>query len=721
MLAGIRAFMKSMIPKMEPRMQNADLDSFRIPAIVFRMSTNASASSYSAKPRIWAMGISRLRDLFRDIASEYDDRAELRIVSRGFEDAVQEVMSAGDARPDVVVAGGANGAYLKSRIDVPVMLINPTGFDVMHALARARREASPVALVTHGETPEEVRHFALAFGIDVVFASYESTQDAQHCVLDLRDRGIGAVVGPGSVADLAARAGMVAVFLYSRASVRAAFDAALDVVQAMRVEALRRQRLDNLLQHLRDGVAALDAQGRVEAINQRLAHALGIDATAVVGRDLLDVAPELAAILPEANGESLGSIGGVSYVVHRGPLAGLATIGGSGGASGGAVLTFQESRAVERLDRTLRSRPRGHQFSARYRLEDLVGDSAQIVSVKALVRRYARSDATVLILGESGTGKEMVAQSLHQLSTRRGFPFVAINCGAFPEALLESELFGYEEGAFTGARKGGKAGLIEAAHRGTLFLDEIGEMPLPLQSRLLRVLQEREVVRLGSAEPSRVDIRVIAATHRSLTDAIDAGTFRTDLYYRLNILNITLPPLRDRQTDLLPLAAELLWQASRRETRLAAYLPDREVAARLLVHVDDAFRRYGWPGNVRELQNVIERIAVELADRTVDAQRNESKLESRTRKRPPRPEASSADSNEGVRALTSDELRVIAPELFDSAQGEVEAALTLRQRSRHVEVDEIRAVLASSNGDRDVACMKLGISKTTLWRKLNRP
>ena len=201
---------------------------------------------------------------------------------------------------------------------------------------------------------------------------------------------------------------------------------------------------------------------------------------------------------------------------------------------------------------------------------------------RALVQRYAKSNATLLILGESGTGKEMVAQSLHQISARRDFAFVAINCGAFPEALLESELFGYEEGAFTGARKGGKAGLIEAAHRGTLFLDEIGEMPLPLQSRLLRVLQEREVVRLGSTEPTRVDIRVIAATHRALTDGIEAGTFRADLYYRLNILNVALPPLRERPADLMPLAVELLLQVAKREPRLRARVKNAEAALRAL-------------------------------------------------------------------------------------------------------------------------------------------
>ncbi|WP_439894216.1 propionate catabolism operon regulatory protein PrpR (plasmid) [Ralstonia sp. 25C] len=652
------------------------------------MSPTPDLPSLADRPRIWACGISRLSDLFLDIAAEYNDRAELRVITRGFEDIVREIDAAGSQRPDVVVAGGSNGAYLKPRLTLPVVVINPTGFDVMHALARARRasaESKSVALVTHGDTPDEVRRFVAAYNMNVVFASYASRQDAESCVLDLRDRGVGAVVGPGLVTDLAAQAGMQTVFLYSRDSVRAAFDTALEVVQATRREAQRRQRLDNLLQHLRDGVVALDAQGRVEALNERLATALGIDAKQAIGHPLLSIAPNLLGLLPDADGDTLGTVRGVSYVIHRGPLAGM-------GAAEGTVFTFQESRAVERLDRTLRSRQRPQQFSARYRLDDLVGDSAPMARVRTLVRRYAKSDATVLVLGESGTGKEMVAQSMHELSARRDFSFVAINCGAFPEALLESELFGYEEGAFTGARKGGKAGLIEAAHRGTLFLDEIGEMPLPLQSRLLRVLQEREVVRLGSTEPTRVDIRVVAATHRALTDAVEAGTFRADLYYRLNILSIALPPLRERTDDVMPLAAELLVQAARREPRLLLRIPDTDVASHLLAAIADPLRHYAWPGNVRELQSVIERIAVELAD--IDELSGEPG------------------------AITQDVLRMIAPEVFAQPVRGKKGPQTLRERSRGVEAEEIRAALAAHGGDRDAVCAALGISKTTLWRRL---
>jgi len=202
------------------------------------------------------------------------------------------------------------------------------------------------------------------------------------------------------------------------------------------------------------------------------------------------------------------------------------------------------------------------------------------------------------------------------------------------------------------------------------------------------VLQEREVVRLGSTEPTRVDIRVVAATHRALTDAVEAGTFRADLYYRLNILSIALPSLRERTDDVVPLAAELLVQAARREPRLLLRIPDTDVASHLLTAIADPLRHYAWPGNVRELQSVIERIAVELAD------------------------------TDEPGAITQDVLRMIAPEVFAQPARARKVAQTLRERSRGVEAEEIRAALAAHGGDRDAVCAALGISKTTLWRRL---
>jgi len=231
---------------------------------------------------------------------------------------------------------------------------------------------------------------------------------------------------------------------------------------------------------------------------------------------------------------------------------------------------------------------------------DLIGESPRMREIGRLIARVAPTDATVLILGESGTGKELVARALHRGSRRTDRPFVAINCATLSETLLESELFGHEKGAFTGALSR-KIGKFEVADRGTLFLDEIGEIPTALQAKLLRVLQERELERLGGTRPIRVDVRVIAATNRDLDKALKEGTFREDLYYRLNVISLTLPPLRERREDVPLLASHFAALFGRKLGRpVLGFTP--EARACLL--------RYPWPGNVRELANAVERAVV---------------------------------------------------------------------------------------------------------------
>ncbi len=233
-----------------------------------------------------------------------------------------------------------------------------------------------------------------------------------------------------------------------------------------------------------------------------------------------------------------------------------------------------------------------------------IAESQAMKEVYETVRQVADSRATVLVTGESGTGKEVVAKLLHELSPRVTRPFVAVSCGALPESLLESELFGYEKGAFTGAQ-GSKPGRFELADSGTLFLDEIGEVPMPIQVKLLRVLQEREYERLGATKPTRVDVRLVSATNRDLHCAVDEGVFRLDLLYRLQVVEIHLPPLRDRKEDVRPLAEAFLERISADNGRALSQVSPEAL---------DLLQRYPWPGNVRELENTMER-AVVLAQR----------------------------------------------------------------------------------------------------------
>jgi sigma-54 dependent transcriptional regulator, acetoin dehydrogenase operon transcriptional activator AcoR len=253
-----------------------------------------------------------------------------------------------------------------------------------------------------------------------------------------------------------------------------------------------------------------------------------------------------------------------------------------------------------------KEKEKSFRYGTRFSLDDIIGSSPAITALKEQARKIAKSESTILIRGESGTGKEVLAQSIHRMSHRSNGPFVAINCAAIPESLLESELFGYEDGAFTGAKKGGKPGRFELAKGGTLFLDEIGDMPLYLQAKLLRVLQERRIERVGGTKSIEVDVRIIAATHKNLESMIANNQFREDLYFRLNVIPLYVPPLRERKEDLYQLIQYYMNKFCKRFGK-----EPKRFSSQALKKIFD----YHWPGNVRELENMVEYIVnLEIGD-----------------------------------------------------------------------------------------------------------
>ncbi|HIV72289.1 MAG TPA: propionate catabolism operon regulatory protein PrpR [Candidatus Aquabacterium excrementipullorum] len=655
-----------------------------------------------AAPRIVAVGYRRLNKMLQELAPDFHTKATVEVLDMGFEQAVKRVHELQASRPvDVVVSAGSNGAYLRQHLEMPVVLVKVGGFDLMQALARAKRLSSHVGLVTYEGMLPDLSPYGELFELGVTQRTYRTEDEARACVQELHAAGAQVFVGSGLVADLADQMGLTGMFLYSADAVREALDDAVEVARAARIEQAKRERLNAILTQLSDGVIAVDRDERIQTLNPAMAQLLGVQPAPWLGRRLSEVCPELGLqntlrlAVPDL--ERIERVKGKALIVNRMPIV-------EQGVLTGAVLSCQDPISIQRVDRHIRSRIKPQAEAPRYVLEQVLGDSAAIEQVRTLARRCAASPATVLIIGESGTGKELVAQGIHRASERRDMPFVAVNCAAVSESLLESELFGYEEGAFTGARRGGKIGLFEAAHNGTIFLDEVGEMPVTLQTRLLRVLQEREVLRVGATEPTPVNVRVIAATHRDLMAQVQQGLFRLDLYYRLNILRIDMPSLRERLEDVASIASALQHHAC---ARLG--LSPRQVQPLIDALVAQA-PHYGWPGNVRELDNLIERLLAYTA-----------------------PNGGSGQSMSAAQA--ADFLQAVAPELFAGLATALPASLpslkapwpkptagegaaALKSRQSEAERAEILAVLAASGGDRAKASERLGISRTTLWRKL---
>lgn len=345
------------------------------------------------------------------------------------------------------------------------------------------------------------------------------------------------------------------------------------------------------------------------------------------------------------------------------------------------------------------------QFPFGRSFEQIIGNSPALEAVLAKVVRVAATESTVLVEGETGTGKELIARAIHNLSPRCGHALIKMNCAAIPLDLLESELFGHEKGAFTGAIAL-KPGRFEMAHRGTLFLDEVGDIPLSLQPKLLRVLQEQEFERLGSGVTHRVDVRVVAATNRNLGELVVRGDFRSDLYYRLNVFPIELPPLRTRREDVPALVDHFVEMFSRRMGKQIDYIPS---------HVMDALKCYSWPGNVRELQNLIERAVIMADEKTLPnplpgpASSHISASSRGSENRAPERAAGS------VHLVQDDITRIVKETINVLNDNKVLADEYARAQREQI----IRALTESKGrvGGTDGAAARMGISRTTLlWR-----
>lgn len=461
--------------------------------------------------------------------------------------------------------------------------------------------------------------------------------------------------------------------------------------------AFEKRTLLNILDSIHESILIIDAQTRVCYVNDSYLKMFGIQREKIIGRHLAKFEP--LARIHEVLKTGVPLTGDISHI-HSAQLdvcADIVPLCQDGRIIGALALMKNMTELVQ----TNRELEHFKQLSEHLQNElaskddlppafrNVLGHSKSFVTVLRTAARAAPSEASICIMGESGVGKEVVAEALHYSSRRAGGPLIKINCAAIPENLMESELFGYEAGAFTGARAGGKPGKFELAQHGTIFLDEIGEMPLTMQVKLLRALQEHEITRVGGSRPIQLDFRLITATNRDLAAMMSEGSFREDLYYRINVIALTIPPLRERREDIVPLARFFLSRLNKKynKTKILSYS-----AIRRLEH-------YRWPGNVRELRNVIERLFITSPTDILEFESGDNTLSFR-----------------GAGPETSLE----AQDRTDPASAPVREGVSLRAAVEAYEKQLVLETLDACGGSVSKAAGRLRLHKSVLYRKLEK-
>ena len=624
-----------------------------------------------------------LTDLLQRTLGEFPEPPQIVEGAMGGAEAV--ALAAEAEGTEVFVTTDHNARHLKSKVTVPVVTIPLSIFDVAQALRRAKVQyGDPVALF---EPLDRNPHLAaMRDMLDCQIKEYVflDESDALAKLYQAKQKGCRAAVGGGIIARLAREMNYTCVRLFPGAeAIMQAFRQAEQLADVRGTERRETMKFKYTVQYAFSGIIATDRNDRIIVFNSAAERMLMIPAAQALDKSIKEVIPpelhSLTADKTQPQLEEVKTVGHKQLMVNTIPIV-------DRGRFEGTIFNIQEVSKIQSLEEKIRRASHDRGLTAKMTFADVVGVSKIAREIVHRARRFAASDETVLITGETGTGKEIFAQGIHNASRRRPRPFVAVSCATIPSSLLESELFGYAEGAFTGARRGGRQGFFELAHGGTIFLDEIGELSPETQIYLLRVLQEKELMRIGDGKVIPVDVRVIAATNKRLEEALQEGRFRLDLYHRLNVLQLALPPLRERSEDLLPLAHMVLHRVC----------PDQDLACKveaMLLNQAPLLHGYSWPGNIRELQNLIKRIVVSVESIDHDSLKSE------------------------VEALLHEALGYSRPAQENGVSqpfsGDLKKILT------SVEQELIRQKREEFTGNKTQLAKKLGIGRTTLWRKLH--
>lgn len=557
--------------------------------------------------------------------------------------------------------------------------------DFIKALIEASKYSKKVCIVNYykefinEETNFDKGKLKGLLDINIQQHVYTSAAHAEEVVKDLSKDTQNVIIGSGLIVNLAKKHALKGVLWYDEETIQLAVGIAFDILKAKVLERSNQKRQSIIMEKFHDGIINLNQVNRIININQAAINLLGLDRDknyeSLYISEILDKGELLEEILsPTELTDGIVKYKNKSIMIDKQTIQ-------TNGLNDGTVILLSDIETLQQKENKVRRKLNKKYEGATYTFDHIIGQSTHTIKAKMKAQKFAKADANVLILGESGTGKELFAQSIHNASKRANQPFIAVNCAAIPENLLESEFFGYSDGAFTGAIKGGKPGLFEIAHNGTLFLDEIGELPLSMQAKLLRVLQEKNVRRVGAATSVPVDVRIISATNVNLIEGVKSKEFRMDLYYRIAVLNLFLPDLNQRKDDI-----GLLFK-NYTKNNYSELFPLIEKHFKVLVPI---LENHYWEGNVREFENTIERLFAYIGgDDKIDQASLIEYLEE------------SIKENDY---------------LLNQTQPINE---TFQQTMKDIELTKIKEVLEQTNGNKKEAADLLGISRSTLWRKLN--
>jgi len=595
------------------------------------------------------------------------------------DDAIREAENMERQGIDAIIVREITDIYIQGKINVPVVPIQISGTDILKAVMQARKISKRIALANFYGRHKDINIIRQTLGIHIEEFSFFTRQEAHEKIGGLKEK-VDVIIGGGLTYGMALEHGFEAVMIESTEdSIKYSLEVASNIAKSRFEEEQKRHQLTTIVNLVGGGIIAADKAGFISVYNKEAERIFQLPYEEVIGRKCDCISGVAGFESVKASGrdyENVSVIRDKNVFIRTVPI----TINDK---YRGGVATIHEASNVEEMDRNIRITLHASGLTARSAFNDIIAVSDSMKSAIETAKKFANSDFTILITGETGTGKELFAQSIVNYSRRKKGPFVAINCASIPSNLLEAELFGYEEGSFTGARKGGKIGYFELAHEGTILLDEIGDLSPELQTRLLRVIQEKKIIRVGGTRIIPIDARVIAATNCSLITRVNEGRFREDLYYRLNVLHLHIPPLRERIEDIPYIASHILgdYKSIKEEDRFLVISALRSLAG------------YRWPGNVREMQNVLATLSVLLQDRTA------------------------IDKPTVTRLLTE----VILSNTASANKGEKADPLDpsdLKKSKKNFEKQIFALLHGESNASKIQIARKLGISRTTLWRKL---